>query len=124
MLSVKRNFNRLPASVIPGDVRRSGRDALLGMTKAAERIIVALDAGTRKEALRLARGLRDRIGFFKIGLQLYTAAGPDIVKDIMDIGGKVFLDLKLHDIPNTVAKTVESARPAGCPDVDRSSQRR
>ena len=73
------------------------------------RIIVALDLPTSAEALGLVRKLSPHAGFFKIGLQLYTAAGPDIVGAVRDEGGRVFLDLKLHDIPNTVARAVESA---------------
>jgi orotidine-5'-phosphate decarboxylase len=79
------------------------------MTKAAEKIIVALDVPTQTEALNLVRDLSPEIGFFKIGLQLYTAEGPEIVRAVLASGAKVFLDLKLHDIPNTVAKTVEAA---------------
>ena len=77
------------------------------MTK--EKIIVALDVATKKEALVLVDQLRGQISFFKIGLQLYTAEGPEIVRAVRGSGGKVFLDLKLHDIPNTVACAVESA---------------
>ena len=72
-------------------------------------LIVAIDLPGRKEALKLAEELTDRVGYFKIGLQLFTACGPDIVRDITGLGGKVFLDLKLHDIPNTVAKAVAEA---------------
>lgn len=57
----------------------------------------------------MARKLADEVTFFKIGLQLYTAAGPDIVRAVQAMGAKVFLDLKLHDIPNTVAKAVSAA---------------
>jgi len=77
------------------------------MTK--DRIIVALDVPTKQEALELIEKLRDQISFFKIGLQLYAAEGPEIVRAVSSTGSKVFLDLKLHDIPNTVARTVESA---------------
>ena len=77
------------------------------MTK--NKIIVALDVATKREALGLVDELRDQISFFKIGLQLYTAEGPEIVRAILAKRAKVFLDLKLHDIPNTVAKAVESA---------------
>lgn len=74
-------------------------------------LIVALDVPGRKEAMKLAEELSGRVGYFKIGLQLFTACGPDIVRDINKLGGRVFLDLKLHDIPNTVAKAVyEAAR--------------
>ena len=72
-------------------------------------LIVAMDVPGRKEALKLAEELSGRVGYFKIGLQLFTACGPDIVRDITGLGGKVFLDLKLHDIPNTVAKAVVEA---------------
>ncbi len=74
-------------------------------------LIVAMDVPGREEALRLAEQIADKVGYFKIGLQLFTACGPDIVRDITGLGGRVFLDLKLHDIPNTVAKAViEAAR--------------
>jgi orotidine-5'-phosphate decarboxylase len=83
------------------------------MTKGEDRIIVALDVPTKKEALKLVEKLRDQISFFKIGLQLYTAEGPEIVRAVSSIGSKVWLDLKLHDIPNTVARAVESANRLG-----------
>jgi orotidine-5'-phosphate decarboxylase len=78
-----------------------------------DRIIVALDVPTKREALELVEKLRDQISFFKIGLQLYTAEGPEIVRAVSSIGSKVWLDLKLHDIPNTVARAVESANRLG-----------
>ena len=78
-----------------------------------ERIIVALDVPTSVAALDLVRRLSPHPGLFKIGLQLYTAAGPDIVRAVRDLGGRVFLDLKLHDIPNTVGRAVESANSLG-----------
>src|SRR6201984_208957 len=83
------------------------------MTKAADKIIVALDIATKEKALELVEELRDRISFFKIGLQLYTAEGPEIVRAVLAKGAKVWLDLKLHDIPNTVARAVESATNLG-----------
>jgi orotidine-5'-phosphate decarboxylase len=86
---------------------------LLGMTKAADKIIVALDVATKQEALGLVEQLRNEISFFKIGLQLYTADGPEVVRAVLSTGAKVFLDLKLHDIPNTVARAVESASNLG-----------
>ena len=79
------------------------------MTKAADKIIVALDVATKKEALALVDQLREHISFFKIGLQLYTAEGSEIVRAVRATGANVFLDLKLHDIPNTVARAVASA---------------
>jgi orotidine-5'-phosphate decarboxylase len=83
------------------------------MTNEADKIIVALDVPTKKDALRLVGQLRPEISFFKIGLQLYTAEGPEIVRAVLSTGAKVFLDLKLYDIPNTVAGAVESANELG-----------
>src|ERR1700719_516830 len=83
------------------------------MTKAADKIIVALDVPTKTEMAALFGQLRDQISFFKIGLQLYTAAGPDVVGEISANCAKVFLDLKMHDIPNTVAKAVAAATHLG-----------
>src|SRR5258707_6125283 len=83
------------------------------MTNAAEKIIVAVDVATKEKALELVKQLRDQISFFKIGLQLYTAEGPEIVRAVLSTGAKVWLDIKLHDIPNTVARAVESANNLG-----------
>jgi len=83
------------------------------MTKIADKIIVALDVATKEKALELVQELRDQISFFKIGLQLYTAEGPQIVQAVLAAGVKVWLDLKLYDIPNTVARAVESASHLG-----------
>ena len=76
-----------------------------------DRIVVALDVETPAQALALVEKLRGLVGMFKIGKQLFTAAGPDIVRQVVGMGEKVFLDLKFHDIPNTVAGAgVEAAR--------------
>ena len=83
------------------------------MTKASDKIIVALDVATKKQALELVEQLREQISFFKIGLQLYTAEGPEIVRAVLASGAKVFLDLKFNDIPTTVARTVEAASSLG-----------
>jgi orotidine-5'-phosphate decarboxylase len=72
-------------------------------------IIAALDVPTAEKALELARQIAPAVGAFKIGSELFTSAGPDIVRRIRDTGAAVFLDLKFHDIPNTVAKAVASA---------------
>lgn len=72
------------------------------------KLILALDLETREEALAMLNRLGDSLEWVKIGLQLFTAYGPDFVREIADQGYKVFLDLKLHDIPNTVAKAVQS----------------
>lgn len=78
-----------------------------------EQIIVALDVASAREALHLAEALREDVSFFKIGLQLFTAAGPEIVRAIAALDARVFLDLKFHDIPNTVEKAVASAAALG-----------
>jgi orotidine-5'-phosphate decarboxylase len=83
------------------------------MTNVADKIIVALDVPTKEKALGLVKQLRDQISFFKIGLQLYTAEGPEIVRTVLATGAKVWLDIKLYDIPNTVARAVESASHLG-----------
>ena len=70
--------------------------------KAKDRIILALDVDSTAEALDLVKSLANYVGVFKIGMQLFNSAGPDIVKAVHDLGGRVFVDLKLHDIPNTV----------------------
>ena len=75
--------------------------------QAKEKIIVALDVPTRAQALELVAKLYDDVGAFKIGMKLYNAEGPSIVHDIQKQGGKVFIDLKLHDIPNTVAEATK-----------------
>lgn len=78
---------------------------------AKNKLIVVLDVETAREALNLFSALKDVAGMFKIGSQLFTAAGPGIVREIVSAGGRVFLDLKFHDIPNTVASAgVEAAR--------------
>lgn len=74
-------------------------------------LILALDVPTREQAAPILRQLRGNLRWVKIGLQMFTAYGPDYVKAIADDGFKVFLDLKLHDIPNTVAKAIESLAP-------------
>jgi len=72
-------------------------------------IIVALDVPEIDQALRLVDQLHDLVGAFKIGSELFTLGGPDIVRRIRGSGASVFLDLKFHDIPNTVAKAIASA---------------
>lgn len=70
---------------------------------AKEKIIVALDVDNEKEALTLCKQLADHVGAFKIGLELLHSTGSEIIRKIAETGGNVFLDLKFHDIPNTVA---------------------
>jgi orotidine-5'-phosphate decarboxylase len=74
-------------------------------------LILALDVPTREEAAPLLRQLRGSLRWVKIGLQMFTAYGPEYVRAVADEGFSIFLDLKLHDIPNTVAKAVESLAP-------------
>jgi orotidine-5'-phosphate decarboxylase len=71
----------------------------------AGKIIIALDVDSREEGIALVRQLKDTL-IFKVGLQLFTALGPSLIEELQDLGKKVFLDLKLHDIPNTVAGAV------------------
>ena len=72
-------------------------------------IILALDVPTAKEGVTLARELTPVLGAIKIGSELFTSSGPEIVRQMRGLGLNVFLDLKFHDIPNTVAKAVASA---------------
>jgi len=78
-----------------------------------DKLIVALDVGTAKEARGLVKKLHPPVNIFKVGLQIFTACGPGLVKDITETGAKVFLDLKLHDIPNTVAGAAASIAKLG-----------
>jgi len=79
------------------------------MTRSKGQLIVALDVDTFDEAKRLVDTLGDDVGIFKIGSQLFTALGPEIIHYLLKAGKKVFLDLKFHDIPNTVANAVSAA---------------
>ena len=76
---------------------------------ARDRIIVPLDVASLDEARRMIDALKGVISYFKVGSELFTAAGPDAVRAVVDAGCRVFLDLKYYDIPNTVAGAVRSA---------------
>lgn len=77
--------------------------------QAKRRIIVALDFDRLDAALAMARLLADHVGMFKVGKQLFTHAGPEVLRKLAALGGKTFLDLKYHDIPNTVAGAIQAA---------------
>ncbi|HEX9186591.1 MAG TPA: orotidine-5'-phosphate decarboxylase, partial [Vicinamibacteria bacterium] len=83
-----------------------------------DRLIVALDVPKADAARALVDRLSGAVGMFKVGSQLFTAAGPDLVHEIVGRGEKVFLDLKFHDIPNTVAGAVGSASRLGVSLLD------
>jgi orotidine-5'-phosphate decarboxylase len=84
-----------------------------GAVRPQDRIVLALDVDDASRALSLVDELKDHVGLFKVGHQLFTAAGPDLVRKITARGAGVFLDLKYHDIPNTVAKASEEAVKLG-----------
>ena len=81
----------------------------------SDKLIFALDAASMQEALSWIELLAGHVGMFKVGKELFTAVGPQIIESIKQKGSKVFLDLKFHDIPNTVARAAEAAVKA---DVD------
>jgi orotidine-5'-phosphate decarboxylase len=89
------------------------RHAVQSSTPAKNKIIVALDVPTAQAARELIKAIGGTVGFFKIGSQLFTSTGPHIVEEVRASGSKVFLDLKYHDIPNTVRNAVESASALG-----------
>jgi orotidine-5'-phosphate decarboxylase len=83
-----------------------------------ERLIVALDVPGAEQARALVDALAGAVGMFKVGSELFTAAGPDFVRELVARGEHVFLDLKFHDIPNTVAGAVASAGQLGVSLID------
>jgi len=83
-----------------------------------DRLIVALDVGDAKSARGLVSSLAGEVGLFKVGSELFVSAGPAFVRELVEGGEKVFLDLKFHDIPNTVARAVRSASLLGATFVD------
>src|SRR5208283_1771612 len=78
-----------------------------------QRLIVALDVSTAAAARKIVAAVGDSAHTYKVGMQLYTAEGPSIVRELVDSGRSVFLDLKYHDIPNTVAAAVREACKLG-----------
>lgn len=81
--------------------------------KASDRICVALDFPARAEVLDAARRLGPRVGWLKVGLEAFVAEGPSLVREVAKCGARVFLDLKLHDIPHTVERAVAAAARSG-----------
>src|SRR5436305_15211755 len=81
--------------------------------KSEDRLIVALDVSSAAAAQKIVAALGDSIKLYKVGMQLYTAEGPQMVRDLVNSGRGVFLDLKYHDIPNTVASAVREAAQLG-----------
>jgi orotidine-5'-phosphate decarboxylase len=86
---------------------------LVSLPSPKERLIVALDVDSPETAMSIAGEIGDHVAAFKVGLQLFTAAGPSIVRDLSAKGHRVFLDLKFHDIPNTVAAAAVEAVKLG-----------
>src|SRR5712692_9589033 len=78
-----------------------------------DRLAIALDLDSREEVLAVARLLTPEVGVFKLGLQAFVSKGPELVGGIVGLGARVFLDLKLHDIPNTVGKAAAAAVRTG-----------
>lgn len=78
-----------------------------------DRLIVALDRSSRDEILRLADQLQDEVGMFKVGLRAFLSNGPSLVEELSRRGAKIFLDLKIHDIPNTAQSAIESCAGMG-----------
>ena len=86
--------------------------------RARERLCVALDFATRAEVLAAARRFAPRAGWLKVGLEAFVAEGPALVREVAACGSRVFLDLKLHDIPNTVGRAVAAAARSGAAMVN------
>jgi orotidine-5'-phosphate decarboxylase len=74
-----------------------------------QRLMLALDVDSRERAEEWVHKLKPHLGYFKVGLQLFTKEGPELVRSIRSRGGRIFLDVKYHDIPNTVARACEAA---------------
>ncbi len=83
------------------------------MLASRDRLIVALDVSSAAQARRLVQSIGEAATTYKVGKQLFTAEGPQVVRDLLASGRKIFLDLKFHDIPNTVAAAVRSAAELG-----------
>ena len=91
----------------------SGLELVRARKSMKDRLIVALDVDSLDEVRKLVGILAPEVGMFKIGKQLFTCAGPQAVRLVQELGGEIFLDLKFHDIPNTVAKAAIEATRLG-----------
>ena len=87
--------------------------AILNMNEARDKLMVALDLETREQAELAISNLKTQVGYFKVGLQLFTKEGADLVRSVRKRGGKVFLDVKYHDIPTTVELACRAACSLG-----------
>ena len=86
---------------------------MLARAQSKDRLIVALDVPSATQSRRIVQSIGDAATTYKVGQQLFTAEGPQVVRDLIASGRKVFLDLKFHDIPNTVAAAIRSAAELG-----------
>ena len=102
-------------SIPHGGVSHRGDDLRNGVSKQdpRQRLIVALDVSTAAAAQKIVAAVGDPALTYKVGMQLYTAEGPQVVRDLVASGRRVFLDLKYHDIPNTVGTAVSEAAKLG-----------
>lgn len=91
----------------------TGKKVILRSVQPIERLVIAIDVSDREGILRLVDSLRGAAGMFKIGLQAFIANGPSIVREVVGSGERVFLDLKIHDIPNTAHHAVSEAAALG-----------
>src|SRR6195256_727573 len=98
---------------LPHRVPLSGVDRGASALDPRQRLIVALDVSTAAAARKIVAAVGDSALTYKVGMQLYTAEGPQVVRDLVASGRRVFLDLKYHDIPNTVGAAVSEAEKLG-----------
>src|ERR1700736_4449657 len=100
-------------SSLPRGIPLSGINRSAGAIDPRQRLIIALDVSTASAAQKIVAAVGDSALTYKVGMQLYTAEGPQVVRDLVASGRRVFLDLKYHDIPNTVGAAVREAAQLG-----------
>lgn len=98
---------------LPHRIPLSGNDRNASALDTRQRLIVALDVSTAAAAQKIVAAIGNSALTYKVGMQLYTAGGPQVVRDLVASGRRVFLDLKYHDIPNTVGAAVREAAQLG-----------